>query len=149
MNARFRPMTVDDLPTIRPIEDASYSHPWSAGNFSDALAAGYNAWMLIDADTCLGYSVSMRVLDEAHLLNLTVAPAHRRQGLGRVLLAHALEHAAGQGASTAFLEVRVSNLHAIALYHAHGFSDLAQRRDYYPASPGREDALIMKLELAC
>jgi ribosomal-protein-alanine N-acetyltransferase len=45
--------------------------------------------------------------------------------------------------------VRTTNTAAIALYQNSGFVDLAVRRGYYPARDGREDALIMKKELAC
>ena len=91
----------------------------------------------------------MAAAGEAHLLNLTVAPAWRRRGLGRDLLGHCLANACEQGVGTIFLEVRVSNAGATALYRNSGFVDLAVRRAYYPAREGREDALIMKKDLAC
>ena len=148
MNARFRPMSAADLAMIRPIEDASYSHPWSEGNFADSLKAGYSAWLLEEGDACLGYYVVMQVVDELHVLNLAVAPAQRRRGLGRRLLEHALAGARERGAVRALLEVRVSNAPAIALYRAEGFTDLAVRHAYYPADGGREDALIMEKDLS-
>lgn len=144
-----RPMTVADLSGIHPIEQASYDHPWSIGNFADSLNAGYSMWMLELEGEVMGYYIMMAAAGEAHLLNLTVAPDWRRHGLGRDLLAHCLERACAHQADSLFLEVRASNIAAISLYHSSGFVDLAVRRAYYPAGDCREDALIMKKDLAC
>jgi ribosomal-protein-alanine N-acetyltransferase len=137
MAHRVRPMVREDLPRIHEIELASYEHPWSLGSFSDSLNAGYSMW------------VREAAAGESHLLNLTIAPAWRRHGLGRDLLAHCLACACDHKADSMFLEVRISNTAAIGLYHNSGFVDLAVRRAYYPAHEGREDALIMKRELSC
>jgi ribosomal-protein-alanine N-acetyltransferase len=138
-----------DLPRIHRIELASYDHPWSLGNFADSLAAGYSMWVREAEGEIIGYYVMMAAAGEAHLLNLTIAPAWRRHGLGRDLLEHCLARACDHKADSVFLEVRTSNTAAIALYHSSGFVDLAVRRGYYPAREGREDALIMKKELSC
>lgn len=146
---RVRPMTDADLPEVEQIERASYAHPWSRGNFADSLAAGYSMWVREADGERVGYYVMMAAAGEAHLLNLTIAPAWRRHGLGRDLLEHCLGSACAHHAAALFLEVRVSNVAAIALYHGSGFTDLAVRRGYYPAGEGREDALIMKKALQC
>ena len=145
----LRVMTADDLLRIHPIELASYDHPWSIGNFADSLDAGYSMWLLEAGGEVMGYYAMMAATGEAHLLNLTIAPDWRRHGLGRDLLAHCLARACEQQAGSVFLEVRTSNIAAISLYHSSGFVDLAVRRAYYPAGAGREDALIMKKDLAC
>lgn len=144
-----RPIVEADLPRIHRIELASYDYPWSIGNFSDALRAGYSMWVREAENEVIGYYTLMCAVGEAHLLNLTIAPIWRRHGLGRDLLNHCLTSARGHQAESLFLEVRVSNLPAIALYRDSGFVDLAVRRGYYPARQGREDALIMKRDLAC
>ncbi len=146
---RLRPMAEADLPRIERIELASYDHPWSRGNFADSLRAGYSMWVREAEGEIIGYYVMMAAAGEAHLLNLTIAPIWRRHGLGRDLLEHCLGRACDHRAATLFLEVRVSNLAAIALYRGSGFVDLAVRRGYYPAREGREDALIMKKTLQC
>lgn len=146
---RLRPMTEADLPRIHRIELASYEYPWSLGNFADSLRAGYSMWVREAEGEIIGYYVMMAAAGEAHLLNLTIAPIWRRHGLGRDLLEHCLACACGHKASSMFLEVRASNTAAIGLYHSSGFDDLAVRQGYYPARDGREDALIMKRELAC
>ncbi len=143
----LRPMTEADLPRIHRIELASYEYPWSQGNFFDSLRAGYSMWVCEAAGEVIGYYVMMVAAGEAHLLNLTIAPARRRQGFGRGLLEHCLARAGDHRAASLFLEVRTSNAAAIALYHSNGFVDLAVRGRYYPARDGREDALIMKKDL--
>jgi ribosomal-protein-alanine N-acetyltransferase len=144
-----RPMTETDLPRIHRIELASYDHPWSLGNFADSLHAGYSMWVREAGGEVIGYYVMMAAAGEAHLLNLTIAPLWRRHGLGRDLLDHCVARARDHRADCLFLEVRMSNVAAIGLYRDSGFADLAVRRDYYPARGRREDALIMKKDLAC
>lgn len=146
---RLRPMDESDLPRIHRIELASYEYPWTQGNFADSLSAGYCMWVHEADGDVIGYYAMAAAAGEAHILNLTIAPSWRRHGLGRDLLEHCLARARDHHVDTVFLEVRVSNAAAIALYHSSGFVDLAVRRDYYPARGGREDALIMKRELAC
>ena len=145
----LRPMTEADLPRILQIELASYEHPWSIGNFTDSLHVGYSMWVREAEGEIIGYYVMMAAAGEAHLLNLTIAPDWRRHGLGRDLLDHCVARARDHQADCLFLEVRASNTVAIALYHSRGFIDLAVRRSYYPTVDGREDALIMKKDLAC
>lgn len=146
---RLRPMSEADLPRIHQIELASHEHPWSHGNFSDSLVAGYSMWVHEADSEVVGYYAMMVAAGEAHLLNLTIAPEWRRHGLGRDLLEHCLVRACDHHAESLFLEVRTSNAAAIALYHSIGFVDMAVRRGYYPARDGREDALIMKKALTC
>lgn len=146
---RLRPMIEADVPAIHQIELMSHAYPWSAGNFSDSLNAGYSMWVYETEGELIGYYALMAAAGESHLLNLTIAPAWRRHGLGRALLKHCLACACDHQAESMFLEVRTSNVAAIGLYHDSGFVDLAIRRGYYPAHGGREDALIMKRELSC
>ena len=146
-NIALRPMQVDDLDAVMAIEPTIYSHPWTRGNFSDSLASGYSAWVMEEQGQIIGYALMMRVLDEAHLLNLSVAKSHQRRGLGRYLLQHMMMQAQRYNASNMFLEVRVSNVSAIQLYERLGFCEMAIRRGYYPAHHGREDAMLMGLAL--
>jgi ribosomal-protein-alanine N-acetyltransferase len=95
----------------------------------------------------VGYGVVMIGVQEAHLLNLSVRREWQRRGLGRQLLEHFLEVALEAGARRMFLEVRPSNAAARALYAARGFQEIAVRRGYYPAAGGREDAILMGLDL--
>lgn len=144
---QFRPMTEDDVDEIMRIEPHIYSHPWSHGNFIDSLRSGYASWVLLSGDEIIGYSLMMMVLDEAHLLNLSITKSHQKRGLGRLLLEHMIAVAKRHGAANMFLEVRPSNISAISLYENIGFNEMAIRRGYYPAQQGREDAVLMGLAL--
>jgi len=143
----FRPMAYDDLLAISRIEPTIYSHPWTLGNFRDSLNAGHSAWVMEIAAEIVGYALVMMVLDEAHLLNISVAKPFQGQGLGRALLAHMVEISRRHQAANMFLEVRVSNTNAIALYESVGFCEMGIRRNYYPTKSGREDAVLMGLAL--
>ena len=146
---RQRPMVAADLDAVLAIELAAYAHPWSQGNFIDSLAAGYLAWVRHDAaGQLLAYCVAQPGFEETHLLNLTVAPDHQRQGHGRALLLVLVEWTRARGDAALWLEVRESNLPARALYRASGFGEVGLRRAYYPAArQQREDAVVMRLAL--
>ncbi len=144
---QFRPMQMGDLDAIMVIEPQIYPYPWTRGNFSDSLNSGYSAWVLMHNELIVGYSLMMLVLDEAHLLNLSVAKTYQKQGLGRILLEHMVDTAKSKQMANMFLEVRQSNISAIALYENMGFNEMAIRRNYYPAANGREDAILMGLAL--
>jgi ribosomal-protein-alanine N-acetyltransferase len=144
---RYRRMTAHDLGAVIAIEQSLYPHPWTPGNFSDSLAAGYHCWILECAGEIAGYVVVSVAAEEAHLLNLTVAAPWQRRGLGRELLAFAVRIARDYLAGRLLLEVRPSNAAARALYAAAGFTQIGVRRDYYPAGEGREDAVVLELSL--
>lgn len=149
LNSRlqFRPMQMADLDAIMAIEPTIYPYPWSRGNFSDSLNAGYSAWVYEEHGCIIGYAVVMLVLDEAHLLNISIAKSHQGRGLGRSLLDDMMQISRGHGAANIFLEVRPSNTAAIHLYESVGFNEMAVRRGYYPAANGREDAILMGMAL--
>jgi ribosomal-protein-alanine N-acetyltransferase len=146
--ARFEPMGEAWLDAVVAIEQQAYTHPWSRRNFQDALASGYQAQLLLADDTLLGYFVAMKGVDEVHLLNITVAPAHQRQGWARVMLDALTLWSRGQLAQWLWLEVRASNLRAFQIYGAYGFRRVGVRKGYYPQTVStREDAIVMSLQL--
>ena len=140
-------MRDSDLPEVMAIEGAVYSHPWTHGNFSDSLRAGYQCCVWRLGDELLGYFILLVAAGEGHLLNLSIAAARQREGHGSALLKEAMQLARARGAQHIFLEVRPTNLAAKALYKRFGFHEVAVRRDYYPAHSGREDALVLTLAL--
>lgn len=145
---RFETLTPERLDALLDIEFSAYSHPWSRGNFTDALASGYECQLLMAGEQMLGYFVAMLGVDEVHLLNITVAPAFQRQGWARVLLDALALWARGRNAQWLWLEVRASNLRAQHIYETHGFRRVGERKRYYPAAHGqREDAIVMSLPL--
>ena len=143
----LRPMHEDDLGIIMAIETRAYPFPWTAGIFRDCLRSDYPAAVLLHDGQVIGYFLMSLAADEAHVLNVCIAPEQQGQGHGRGLLQAILQVARGRGAQRVFLEVRPSNAHAIALYFDIGFNEIGRRPRYYPATQGREDALVMAIEL--
>jgi len=146
-------MGSSDLAEVLAIEQRAYAVPWSYGNFLDSIAAAYEAFVLRDGDgVLLGYFLAMKGVDEIHLLNITVAPEWQGQGLARRLLDEVCHLGRARGCSQLWLEVRVSNLRARAVYARYGFAEVGLRRGYYPADPavpgGREDAVLMSLAVS-
>jgi ribosomal-protein-alanine N-acetyltransferase len=140
-----------DVDEVAALEVQAHAAPWTPGNFHDALRAGYEALVAERAGRVVAYGVLAPAPGEAQLLNLTVAPAARREGLGRALLRHLVATAARLGAEQVFLEVRTSNAAAIGLYQAEGFVPVARRAGYYPgptAAAPREDALVLRRAVA-
>ncbi|NIO42485.1 MAG: ribosomal protein S18-alanine N-acetyltransferase [Burkholderiales bacterium] len=129
------------------IETAVYTYPWTRGNFIDSMRAGYTCLVMEVAGELMGYGVMMVAVREAHLLNLTIAGQWQRRGYGRSLLLHFIDTARKSHALQMFLEVRLSNLVGRGLYSSMGFCSVAVRPGYYPATHGREDAILMGLSL--
>jgi ribosomal-protein-alanine N-acetyltransferase len=145
----WRPMEPADLAYVAALEAQIHLAPWTLGNFRDALSAGYSAQVGEREGRVVVFGVMMLAPGEAQLLNLSVVPDARRQGLGRALLERFCDDAVRCGAEQMFLEVRVSNAPAIALYESAGFTRVARRAAYYPAAgtTAPEDALVMRLTL--
>lgn len=144
---RHRRMSEADLDAVMAIENAVYTHPWTRGNFVDSLNAGYHCWVAERDGATVGYCVVAVAANEAHLLNLSVAAAWQRMGLGSAMLQFAINLARERAAQRIFLEVRVSNDAAHALYARFGFREIGTRHDYYAARGGREDARVLELVL--
>ena len=145
----WRPLDERDLAYVAALERQIHAVPWTLGNFRDALASGYFALVGEREGRIVAFGVLMLAPGEAQILNLSVVPDARREGLGRALLRRLVVAAARAGAEQCFLEVRVSNAPALALYAAEGFESIARRDDYYPASATspREDALVLRRDL--
>ena len=129
-------------PVLAQIHAACFTtpRPWDAAEI-DSLLTSPHVFLLSRAQ---GFLLGRALAGEAEVLTLAVAPAARRQGLGRALLAGFLTHAAAAGADSAFLEVSAENPAAIALYESAGFVKAGQRRRYYHTPEGRAvDAWVL------
>jgi len=144
----FTPLSPLDLDEVMLIESDVYPFPWTRGNFEDALRAGHTAWVLFDgAASVIAYSVAMLAVDEAHLLNLSVARRFQCQGYGWKMLEWIAQRTRDYGARSLLLEVRPTNAAALRLYQRYGFERIGVRLAYYPAAGGREDAVVMRVPL--
>jgi len=145
----FRAMLGDDLRQVVQIERAATAFPWSLKNFQDCLKAGHQAWVFCNSDKeIIGFTIVQKVVDETHLLNICVRQQEQGQGLGRLILNAVIAYAKQISSVLIVLEVRRSNGRAQSLYSDAGFNEMSVRKDYYPAQQGREDAVLMGMDLA-
>ncbi|MGH8215817.1 MAG: ribosomal protein S18-alanine N-acetyltransferase [Rhodanobacteraceae bacterium] len=147
LEAGLRPMTHADASAVANIEAAAYEFPWSRGIFRSCLDNGHQCWVLEQDGAVIGYGILSAGAAEAHILNVCVAPLHQGRGHGAYLLRSLLELARWHHAERVFLEVRPSNEMAHAMYERAGFNEIGRRPNYYPARRGREDAIVMAMEL--
>ena len=157
-----RTMLLDDLDAVLSLEQHAHAHPWSRGNFADSLACQYGASVytqpvdstpappayMLGSQALVGYWLAMPGVEETHLLNITVAPAFRRQGWAQHMMGDLVRWSVIQQAQVVWLEVRESNHAARALYSGLGFEAVGRRKAYYPLNARtREDAILMRLTL--
>ena len=145
---QFRPMLTPDLDRVMNVERAAYPIPWTQKNFEDCLEANNDCSIFYSGEHVLGHAVVSYILDEAHLLNICIDPRYWGKGFGRFYLRRLIEVANGKACQMFFLEVRASNASAIHLYHSEGFNEVGLRKGYYPSKGGREDAILMTLDLS-
>ncbi|UCH78335.1 MAG: ribosomal protein S18-alanine N-acetyltransferase [Candidatus Coatesbacteria bacterium] len=145
MKVALRLAAPADLPAIVAIEAASFPCPWSERTFSQEIANEFSTFkVLAGEEQVIGYYDLWVCADEAHLLNVAVAPAHRRRGLGTALVRDAVEEARRARCTRIILEVRPANEAALALYAAFGFRKIGERPHYY-ADGERADVLGKEL----
>ena len=150
---QLRDMTMADVDTVLQIEQQVQGRPWTRGMFNDSLNDGHLCKIYEAANEIVGYAVLMLALDEVHLLDIGIARAYQRKGLGEKLLNEIMMLQNTDKLARMILEVRRSNEAACALYRKTGFIEIGIRRGYYPAAPasseekGREDAIVMEYKL--
>ncbi len=135
------------VPQIAALEAASFSAPWDEDSIRAELDNPLALWLAAeDGDgAVLGYVGSQTCFEDADILNVCVAPAARRQGIAAALMTELEARLAPKGAERITLEVRASNVPAIALYAKIGYAQVGIRRNYYEKP--REDALILQKSL--
>jgi ribosomal-protein-alanine N-acetyltransferase len=142
----IRQMNVNDIDQIIEIEKKSFVAPWSKTMFEETIFSPISRGLVIEHNSVIiGYMVFYAVDVEAHIMNLAVSLAERKQGYARQLLDHVLKFFRGKGISECYLEVREHNRDAQRLYKRFGFEVIGRRNKYYPETG--EDALVMQLFL--
>lgn len=139
-------MTEADLAAVLDIDVAAFREPRDVREKSlrEELARPWARLRVArgDGGIVLGYLLFWHVVDEGHVINVAVAPEHRQKGIGRALVDHLVAHAKDNGIVKLLLEVRASNVAAIRLYEAAGFTRFNVRERYYGDG---EDAVEMTL----
>lgn len=141
---RIRPARGSDAPALAELERECFGDPWSEPSFREALSSPFGFGLVAASvdGRVLGYLVARAIAGSGEVLNLAVAPAHRRHGIARALLDAALARFAERDAAEVYLEVRASNAAAQALYAAAGFRAVGRRGRYYRHPT--EDALVLR-----
>lgn len=139
----FRSMQTDDLQDLLVIEQLNSFSPWTSSQFTEAQNYIY---VLLCESVVIGFVALTQSYDQAELQNFSIHQDYQNLGYGRRLLEFAFQHLS-RDVKQIFLEVRVSNFTAISLYHNLGFEEIGNRRDYYQTEFGREDALIMSVDI--
>ena len=138
----IREMEADDVAAVSAIEAETFSMPWSAEDFLEMIEADYAYYYVAElAGEIAGCCGIRDICGEGEITNVAVAAVHRRMGIGRKMLEHALAEASGRGVTACTLEVRCSNFPAIHLYESLGFQGEGVRPGFYERP--KEDALIM------
>ncbi|HEU5281285.1 MAG TPA: ribosomal protein S18-alanine N-acetyltransferase [Gammaproteobacteria bacterium] len=139
----IRLLSKNDLPRLLAIENAVHIVPWARDTFLVCFQAGCHGFVAVnEADEVIGFILATIGAGESHILNLCVDRGHQRQGHAKALLQRVEAEAKGQGVQIVHLEVRRSNTRAITLYEHQGYQQIGERKDYYPALSGNEDALL-------
>jgi len=141
----IRPARQTDVPDVGAIEREVFSDPWSANDFTECVSTGVPFLVAERRGVVAGYVVAHSAADEGEILNLGVAAAHRRHGIGRELVERALAELTARGVRTVYLEVRASNAAARRLYEALGFAEVGRRSRYYRRPV--EDAVVLSAKL--
>jgi len=144
---QLRKMTAADVDAVLAVEQQIHSHPWTRGNFIDALNSASLCWVHEQNNEIVAYAILLAALDELELLDIGVARAQQGKGLGKRMLQELISLAHAQNFKRMLLEVRQSNAAARALYVKTGFTQIGLRRGYYPLAGGREDAIVMEYQL--
>lgn len=144
----FRRMKADDVAQVMQVEKAVYQYPWTEGIFNDCIRVGYECWLAEIGESLVAHAVISVAAGESHILNISVSSKLQGQGIGKQFIEFLVNIAKSKKASMILLEVRPSNVQAINCYNATGFNEIGCRKDYYPASNGREDALLFARQIA-
>ena len=140
------PMNETHVSAVAELEKLCFSAPWSERSIASELQNEYSLWLVEERDgVAVAYVGSQSCPPEADVMNVAVAPAFRRQGIGEGLMVALMDALRDKGMESLTLEVRASNSPAIALYDRLGFTEVGRRPNYY--TDPREDALIMRKEL--
>ena len=142
---RIVPMNESHVAQVAALEKECFSMPWSENSIASELRNELALWLVaLDGDRVVGYVGSQTVFPETDMMNIAVLPERRREGIAEVLVDSLVTELKRMGSSCLMLEVRASNVPAIALYEKKGFHEAGRRKNYY-RNP-REDALILRKE---
>lgn len=141
-----RKMCLEDAEAVYTLSQACFSEPWSLESIVKEMDNTVATYFVAEEDEkVIGYAGLWHVLDEGDIINIAVEASLRKKGIGKALLERLLNEGNARGLQVIHLEVRESNLAAIALYEKYGFKTIALRKGYYHKP--LENALIMEYKV--
>ncbi len=143
----IKKLSIDDVSEMMQIERQAYAFPWTENVLKDCLQGAYLCRGLMLNGVLCAYAILSVAAGECHVLNICVAPDVQGKGIASDFLRKLLDEAVEWNAEITFLEVRASNVAALALYSKLGFSEIGRRKGYYRNGDNREDALVLSLPL--
>ena len=139
-------MNAAHVPQIAQLEKLCFSDPWSENSIGAELNSRLSDWLVVtEGEQVVAYVGAQTVIDSSDMMNIAVHPDFRRRGIAEMLVAALEEQLRQRGSKILLLEVRDSNVPAIALYEKLGFHQAGLRKNYY-RNP-KEDARILRKEL--
>ena len=146
VRCQIRPATTADVARLAELERICFSDPWSPAGLREMISATLTIGLVaLSGKTIIGYAIARYAADSGEILNLAVAPEHRREGVAAHLIDALLEGLRSRDIREVYLEVRESNGPARALYKDKGFTVAGMRRACYRYPT--EDALVLRLQL--
>ena len=146
LTTAVEPLQLTELDVVMQLERSAGPYCWSRADWQSSLEQDI-CYKLVAGQSLLAVAAFSVVCDEVNLLNIAVSGECQRRGYGSYLLQHCLNGFAGKNLRRCFLEVRRSNKAALAVYRKLGFAGIGERKNYYPAENGREDALVLLCQL--
>ncbi|MSP53338.1 MAG: ribosomal-protein-alanine N-acetyltransferase [Gammaproteobacteria bacterium] len=147
-NLMLKLANVSDATCLAQLERAASAAPWTLQQFTDCLAEKNPAYILWENDRAIGFVIYHLIDGQCEIYNIAVHPDFQKNGRGKYLLEQVIDTARARRCQSIFLEVRVSNQAALALYQKLGFNEIGIRRNYYKmSSTAREDAIMMAVDL--
>lgn len=138
-------MNYDHVAAVAALEKVCFCDPWSEKSIASELSNQLSLWLVaVDGGAVVGYVGSQSVCGETDMMNVAVAPDHRRRGVAQGLILTLIDALREKGNHSLTLEVRQSNESARALYRKLGFEVAGLRKNYY-RNP-KEDAYILRKE---
>lgn len=142
----LRPLSLRDVDTVTAIQKASPElAQWIRRDYERVAQGDMTGWVAEDNGIVAGFIVARKLADEMEILNFAVAPESRRRKIGSELLRTVFDWGRANQVRRAFLEVRASNIAAIAFYERHQFASVGRRANYYIAP--MEDAIVLAARL--
>lgn len=150
---QIRELMMGDIPAVAAMEQKYSGNPWSENALftyflrddTILLVADENDTVPTDEDfnpRVVGFIGLVMMKPESDILDITVLPEKRNQGIARKMMTELFSRALKRGVTTTYLEVRPSNAPARHLYDKMAFQPIGIRKNYY--TDPVEDAIAMK-----